>query len=88
MIWYTERSCNQNCSHDDRRGYPAAIHVAESQQRTGRDHHRPYLALWFTEEWVSKMGRLTTTGALTEYPVPSAPCEPGSIANGPDGALR
>jgi virginiamycin B lyase len=41
-------------------------------------------ALWFTEGNGNKIGRITTTGVITEYPVPTA----GSgITAGPDGAL-
>lgn len=48
-------------------------------------------ALWFTEttqsggpSWV---GRITTSGSLTEYPLPGAPLPIGGITSGPDGAL-
>ena len=45
-------------------------------------------ALWFTELATNKIGRITTTGVITEFPVPR-----GSSSNllgitaGPDGAL-
>jgi len=42
-------------------------------------------ALWFTE--YNKIGRLTTAGVLTEYPVPTNRAYNGGIAAGPDGAL-
>ncbi len=41
-------------------------------------------ALWFTEPGASKVGRITTSGSISEFPV-SAP--PFDIASGPDGAL-
>jgi len=44
-------------------------------------------ALWFTEENASRIGRITTSGQITEYPLPSAGVEPRGIAVGPDGAL-
>jgi virginiamycin B lyase len=51
-------------------------------------------ALWFTEETANRIGRITTSGAVTEYPLPTDPnaaqcgqrC-PVDIAAGPDGAL-
>jgi virginiamycin B lyase len=54
-------------------------------------------ALWFTEYVVngdngapntaSAIGRITTAGAITEFPLPSAASTPQGIAAGPDGAL-
>ncbi len=43
-------------------------------------------ALWFTEG-ANKIGRMTTSGAVTEYPIPTANSNPSGIAAGPDGAL-
>jgi len=40
-------------------------------------------ALWFIE--ANKIGRFTTSGVLTEYPVPSG--DGLGITTGPDGAL-
>src|SRR5690242_10683771 len=56
-------------------GYPMGI-------ATGSDG-----ALWFTEFYGNRIGRITTTGALTEYPVPTADSQPQGIAAGSDGAL-
>ncbi|MEP7353762.1 MAG: putative Ig domain-containing protein [Acidobacteriota bacterium] len=44
-------------------------------------------ALWFTESSGNKIGRLTTSGLLTEYPIPTSNSYPRGIASGPDGAL-
>jgi virginiamycin B lyase len=44
-------------------------------------------ALWFTEAGANKIGRITTTGRITEYPVPTADARPSQITTGPDGAL-
>ena len=41
-------------------------------------------ALWFTEFYGLKIGRITTTGVITEYPVPTNSV---GITAGPDGAL-
>jgi virginiamycin B lyase len=44
-------------------------------------------ALWFTESLGNKIGRITTTGVINEYPIPTANSYALSIAAGPDGAL-
>jgi virginiamycin B lyase len=47
-------------------------------------------ALWFTEYLGNKIGRITTTGVITEYPVQMVGSELsqlGAITAGPDGAL-
>jgi virginiamycin B lyase len=54
-------------------------------------------ALWFTEGCIrqphsgcipgNKIGRITTTGVVTEFTIPSPRCEPEGITTGPDGAL-
>lgn len=43
-------------------------------------------ALWFTEYSKSRIGRITTSGVVTEYPLP-ATSKPEGIVKGPDGAL-
>src|SRR5262249_47016170 len=44
--------------------------------------------LWFTENGVSKIGRLNLANwALTEFPLPEINIEPGGITVGPDGNL-
>ena len=47
-------------------------------------------ALWFTEYFGNKIGRITTDGAITEYPIPMVGNEVAqlnTITAGPDGAL-
>src|SRR5215470_15761453 len=44
-------------------------------------------ALWFTENGSNQIGRITTSGAITEYPIPSSSSGPIAITTGPDGAL-
>ncbi len=44
-------------------------------------------AVWFTEMFASKIGRITTGGTITEYPLPATDRMPGAIATGSDGAL-
>jgi streptogramin lyase len=47
----------------------------------------PDRALWFTEFNANQIGRLTTDGQFTEYPVPTPKSSPYQIVAGPDGAL-
>src|ERR1035441_9673226 len=44
-------------------------------------------ALWFTEYYDNKIGRISTVGAITEYAIPTPNNQPNSITSGPDGAL-
>src|SRR5947207_2382042 len=43
--------------------------------------------LWFTEHGIfgNRIGRITTVGAITEFPVPTANAIPDGITAGPDG---
>jgi streptogramin lyase len=43
--------------------------------------------LWFTEVNSAKIGRITPTGAITEFPVPISSSAPYGITRGPDGNL-
>jgi virginiamycin B lyase len=47
----------------------------------------PDEALWFTEATNGKIGRITTTGVFTDYPLPNPAAGPLGITAGPDGAL-
>ena len=44
-------------------------------------------ALWFTDFGLNRIGRMTLSGTVTEFPVPAAFVAPRSITVGPDGAL-
>jgi virginiamycin B lyase len=44
-------------------------------------------ALWFTEESANKIGRISTSGTITEYTHLAAGANPEGITAGPDGAL-
>ncbi|MGC9949715.1 MAG: hypothetical protein ABSF64_25385 [Bryobacteraceae bacterium] len=44
-------------------------------------------ALWFAESFANQIGRITTAGSITEFPLPSSFNGPGIITTGPDGAL-
>jgi hypothetical protein len=43
--------------------------------------------MWFTESAANKIGRITTDGIITEFPIPTAASGPGpeGITTGPDG---
>jgi virginiamycin B lyase len=60
--------------------------LAEANQRwritTGPDG-----ALWFTEGPFDNIGRITTSGVITLFPLPTTGSYPYAIAPGPDGAL-
>ena len=43
--------------------------------------------LWFTEHDANQIGRITTAGVITEFPIPTAGSTPFAIAAGPDGNL-
>jgi streptogramin lyase len=43
--------------------------------------------LWFAESIVNKIGRMTTSGTVTEFVIPSAVSIPTSITSGPDGNM-
>ena len=43
--------------------------------------------LWFTEQGTDKIGRMTPSGTLTEFPIPNSSVMPYGITNGPDGNL-
>ncbi|MBT2446580.1 DUF11 domain-containing protein [Streptomyces sp. ISL-43] len=44
-------------------------------------------ALWFTEFGGEKIGRITTAGAISEYPIPTTSGQPEEITAGPDDSL-
>src|SRR5262249_55988771 len=43
--------------------------------------------IWFTEATSNKIGKITTAGVITEYPIPTSNSEPLGIARGPDGNM-
>src|SRR3954447_12838297 len=66
--------------------YPVAAGAALRDMAAGPDG-----ALWFTERRGEAIGRVTTSGTVTEFPVPTSTDnplpDPQGIAAGPDGAL-
>jgi virginiamycin B lyase len=43
--------------------------------------------LWFTEQDGNRIGRITPTGQITEFPITTAHSAPSEITSGPDGAV-
>ncbi|MHB1534556.1 MAG: virginiamycin B lyase family protein [Acidimicrobiales bacterium] len=43
--------------------------------------------LWFTEQVADKIGRITPSGTITEFPLPTGNAGPARITAGPDGNL-
>jgi virginiamycin B lyase len=43
--------------------------------------------VWFTESSADQLGRITMTGAVTEFPVRTPNSSPGDITSGPGGTL-
>ncbi|WP_406512963.1 isopeptide-forming domain-containing fimbrial protein [Streptomyces sp. NBC_00161] len=43
--------------------------------------------MWFTEFGGEKIGRITTAGAISEYPIPTTSGQPEEITAGPDDSL-
>jgi len=85
-LWFTESEETDSIVRLTTSGeftiYPIpTVNASASGITTGPDG-----ALWFTESAASKIGRITTGGAITEYPIP-ANTGPSSIVTGPDGAL-
>ena len=43
--------------------------------------------LWFTETTGNNVARITTSGAITEFPIPTPYSQPQGITVGPDGNI-
>jgi virginiamycin B lyase len=54
---------------------------------TGQIAAGPDGALWFTGGAFNSVGRLTTSGVVVEYPMPTPSSFPAAITTGPDGGL-
>jgi len=62
--------------------YPLPLGSTPNVVTVGPDH-----ALWYTDRGLNAIGRMTTAGRVTMYPLPSKDAVPDYIAVGPDGAL-
>lgn len=66
---------------------PASVHADAPNTKPWNIAAGPDGALWFTELDANRIGRITTSGTITEYPVPTANAAPYGIAAGPDNAM-
>src|SRR5258706_11690758 len=59
------------------------------QSGTGPEHITagPDGNLWVTEFWSNRIGRMTPSGELTEFPIPTPDSGPRGIVSGPDHGL-
>ena len=58
------------------------IKTFRKQKTSGPDGN-----LWFTEAFGNALGKITTAGVITEFPIPTAGSGPSDIIVGPDGNL-
>ncbi len=91
-LWFTETVYNPSVRRMTTTGvitasYPAAVSSSLGLDVAGTMVVGPDGALWFTDFFSNRIGRLTTAGAITEYPLSSSLAGPLGIAAGPDGAL-
>ncbi len=67
--------------------YPLPSHGPNATSRPFDIAAGPDGALWFTEVLGNRIGRISTSGQITEYNLPNANSDPEGIAQGPDGAM-
>lgn len=82
-LWYTD---SEKIVRIDAAGAATSYTIPHPAGATGITVG-PDGALWFAENAGNRIGRITTSGALTEYPIPTANSQPLRITSGPDGAL-
>ncbi len=86
MVHPIQRSHHHRPLHD-RRNADELQNSDSSGPFTGRNHRPgPDGALWFTDGGANAIGRITTAGAITEFPI-SVSSGAAFITTGPDGAL-
>ncbi|HZK73597.1 MAG TPA: hypothetical protein VFD88_06315, partial [Clostridia bacterium] len=87
-LWFTENGpgyvskLNVTTGSLTRYALPAGIKAYPSGIAVGSDGK-----LWFTESNISRIGRMTTSGLLTTFAVPTANSTPWAITAAPDGNL-
>ena len=72
-------------SHPERRNH--RVRDPDPNPRPTGEHRGPDGNLWFTEQNANKIGRITPTGAITEFPLPTPWAAPSGITSGPDGNI-
>jgi streptogramin lyase len=89
-IWFAERGANKiGRLHLPVPTDGSAVVIDEfgASGQPGGLASGPDCALWFTELAGNMIGRITTSGAVTDYPLLTPAASPASIVTGPDGAL-
>jgi streptogramin lyase len=87
-LWFAERAPGYIAKMNPRTGslyeypLPLGINADPNGIAAGPDGN-----IWFTDEAANSIGKITTSGAVTEYPIPSASADPWGITTGPDGNL-
>jgi len=84
-VWYTVCSTKYVIGKMGLSGnteYPFPTHTCSTGLTAGPDGN-----IWFTEEEAHKIGRVTLSGTMTEFPVPAPGGAPGPNTTGPDGNL-
>jgi virginiamycin B lyase len=87
-LWYTDQSQSQIVQFSPgsktvlKRYQTATLNANPVGIVVGKDS-----ALWFAEYNGNKIGRITVSGALTEYPMPTAASGIEAIGVGPDGSI-
>ena len=87
-LWFTEHGEQQDRSHHDRRRRSPSSRSRPPTSSPYGIAAGPDGALWFTESDANKIGRITTAGVVTEFPIPTANVRPALRSPpGPDGNL-
>ena len=83
-LWFTETAANRiaNTMGGTITSYRLAAGAGPRGITAGPDG-----AVWFTETSADRIGRITTTGSIRVFAVPTAHAGPVRMAAGPDGAL-
>jgi len=66
---------------------PTPVHADAPNTKPWNITAGPDGAMWFTELDANRIGRITTGGVVTEYPIPTANAGPYGITAGSDNAL-
>jgi virginiamycin B lyase len=86
-IWFTEYYDNSIATYIISTGKFKRFHLSEVNARPAGIVTGPDGNLWFTESLADKIGRITTAGVITEYPLAVAGSDPIGIMSGPVGKL-
>jgi streptogramin lyase len=95
-LWFNEQNCNNGVSQISRMSTSGIVTEYNIPATTQGSCAYPKSltagpdgAIWFTEPGKSSIGRITSSGALSQYPIPDQGSghNPQIIVAGPDGAL-